>query len=143
MTKPDELPPWLLAHVQKCRDAFGIGGEWPITIDLQDVVDGDPTYHGSAAVNYQNLHAALTFRRDLDPADDGYWTVTHECLHAAQHPQYAAIHRILELVPKPLRKHARALWQDGNERYIETMARSLSPLIQAMEHPPTEADDAE
>jgi hypothetical protein len=134
MTHPDDLPPWLFAHVQKCRDAFGIGGTWPVSVTLADCIDGDPAVHGCAVTNYQNLHAALTFRRDLDPAADGLITVTHECLHASQGPQFAAIDRILDLVPKRLRKHAAALWQDGNEQTLEAWARALTPLLQAMEY---------
>lgn len=143
MTKPDELPPWLFAHVQKCRDAFGIGGDWPVCIDLRDEVDGDPDTNGLTTTNHRYMTARVELRRDLDPAADGVKTVTHELLHAAQWQQLGAVWRILDLVPKKLRTHAEDLWRDGNERYIEQLARALTPLLQALDHPPTEDTDAD
>ena len=133
MTHPDALPPWLFAHTQKCRDAFGLGhAGFEFHLDQADTVGDDPGVAGETYTHPRYHRAVVTVRRTLAPDASGYEVVTHEALHAATGAMRQAVDRIIELVPAELRDHAEALWQDGNEATVTQLARGLTPLLRAM-----------
>jgi hypothetical protein len=134
MTRPDALPPWLFAHVQKCRDAFGLGhAGFAFHLDQVDVVDSEPGVAGTTVTDARYHRAVVTVRRAIAPDAAGYEIVTHEALHAATGAMRQAVDRIIELVPAELRDHAEELWQDGNEATVTQLARGLTPLLCAMD----------
>lgn len=137
MSKRGGLPKWAFQHVQKCRDAFGIGAAgFLFTVARADVVDGEPDTAGSATTSARYQRGGITLRRDLTRSEDSYDLLTHETLHAAMGAQRQALSRIIELVPADLQGHAEELWADGNEATVTQLARALTPCLRAMQRRP-------
>ena len=133
MSKRD-LPKWAFAHVQKCRQAFGIGyAGFEFVAGVHKTVGGNKAIAGQVWTHNRYERAVLHLKRGFDKgSDDPYEVLTHECLHAAAGAQRAAVDRILDLVPPKLRAHAEELWQEGNEATITRLARALTPVLRSM-----------
>jgi hypothetical protein len=143
MSKAPKTPPWVFAHVQKCRDAFGIGyAGFEFHLEWADVVDGEAGVAGSTYTDPRYHRARVILRRGLKATDRNYTVVTHEVLHAATGEMRQALDRIIELVPPHLRDHAEELWADGNEAVITRLAVGLTPLLRAMDRTPIEDSEA-
>jgi hypothetical protein len=129
-----KLPAWAFRHVQKCRDAFGIGhAGFHVCVHLKKCIDDNPDVAGEAYTVARYHRACVTLRRDIRPDDTGYETITHELLHAASGAQRRAVDRIVELLPAEQREFAEALWQDGNEETTTQIARALTPMLRLLE----------
>ena len=132
---------WVVAHVQKCRDAFGIGGaDFEFHLEWADLVDGEEGVAGATYNDPRYHRARVILRRGLSETDRHYTVVTHEVLHAATGEMRQALNRIIELVPPHLRDHAEELWCDGNEAVVTRLANHLTPLLRAMDRRPIDED---
>jgi hypothetical protein len=125
-----EIPVWAFAHIQKCRDAFGVGYEGFAFYSSRCKAPGGSQVNlgwGQGEPRYER--GQVQIRRDLAPDAQGYEVLTHETLHAAMGAQGQAVARILDLVPRKQRKHALELWRDGNEATVTRLARGLTPVL--------------
>jgi hypothetical protein len=125
-----ELPAWIREYAHALVDAFGLD-EWTIYVrvvrhfseeDTERVAPGH-RLDGQSNVNTRYLSAAVDLSADLDPNGGGDVTVCHEFLHVLQGPVLTAMDRIMELVPPRLQNHALELFTDGNEQFVERLAR--------------------
>jgi hypothetical protein len=133
-----DVPAWLLTHAQKCRVAFGLE-DWDIVPGFTQLGEDDHTQvAGVTHANPRYQHGTVDFLWSIQDDDAGHRIVTHELLHCAQAYEEQAVARIIELVPKARRKHAWALWRDGNEQATQRLARGLTPLLQAMQRVDTD-----
>lgn len=130
-----QLPKWLVLHVQKCREAFGIGHAGFECIVRRDKAPGGKVHClGFTEPEPRYERAVVTIRADVTADDLGYEVLTHELLHAALGAEAQAITSILHLVPKAQRKHALHLWTNGNEAAVTRLARGLTPVLRTRTH---------
>ncbi len=122
----------MIAHAQKCREAFGTGGLFTEhVLKVSDAPGGSRQNLGYTVSNYRYDSATVTLRSDLQPDALGYETVTHEEIHVALAPIAEAVQMIIDMLPKKQRKHALELFQSGNERAITPLARALTPVLRS------------
>ena len=129
------LPEWLRCAINAASEVLGLQ-EWDIYVKLVPHATytkkkGQSPEHAVADtdVAWRYFFALITFADCIEEDDEGYRTITHEMLHVAQAPAIAACERMVGLVPKELRKHARHLWDDANEPQTVLLARILAPLV--------------
>jgi hypothetical protein len=112
-------PDWILAYAA----------------DVRDLIDGDPSIGGRC--EYKEPYRIARVYLARGHSDAAYREfVMHELLHAALAPMdYAAITAV-RLVPKPQRKVAQALINDGCERVVVALTAALVKVKLAQ--PPAE-----
>ncbi len=123
-----EIPDWLRTYMDRCSEALGLGH---LTLGYRVRSLGKPLWGGGgkAKTYWRYNRATLTFDSDITDDAVGYETVTHECAHVALMPLHRSAARIVDLVPKAHRKHAWALWQDGEEEAVTRLAAALAPVL--------------
>ena len=122
-----DTPQWITDYAQECRVLFGLE-RWDITVVVVTAPDNNLDNSGFATVNTRYLDARIELRETLNDANMRH-TIMHEMLHVAFAPMAQAQFRVAELIPKKLRNHARALYEDGVEQTIEGMTRALQSAI--------------
>jgi hypothetical protein len=133
-----DVPAWIAEYGAICSRALGLEG-WPIVVVMADCIDNDEFTRAQATSSSRALDGRIVVRRDIDPDDQGYITMTHEFLHLATVYQDTAVSRIIALLPRKRHAFARELWEDGLEPTIERLARALTPLLRAqLEEPKSE-----
>lgn len=131
-----QLPEWATAYAQECRVLFGLD-RWQITVCGVVAPGDDLDNKGMAIVNTRYLSARIEIMHTLEP-DEMRHTIMHELLHVAFAPMAQAHFRIEEVIPKKLRRHAEALYNDGLEQTIEGLTRALQQQIKPSEQPQAE-----
>src|SRR5690348_12921859 len=116
MAKP---PKWMFKHVQKCRQAFGIGGDdFEFILKTPDAIEGRSDLAGNVTTSMRYRRAVVAIKRGIEKDDWGYEVVTHEVLHAATGAQRQAVTQIISLLPEDQHEFAEQLWADGNEATV-------------------------
>lgn len=120
-------PEWVTQYIEVCKGAFGLQG-WRVEIAMERRIDEhDPI--GRTSLDSRYWRVLVHLRDTIEPDDEGYCNLTHEMIHVATAAQDMAVDRIIDLVPKSLKEHARTLWTDGDEQATEKMAKSLTPVL--------------
>lgn len=129
MGKKRPLPAWLVAHAEKCKQAFGL---WDWRIDLHFIRglkrDGSKClgYHTST---YVILTSDIEYDAGLKNDDIGHDVVTHEFLHVALIEMDQSVRRVMDFVPDKHREHCEALYDTAKEHTVEKLSRHLTPML--------------
>jgi hypothetical protein len=128
------MPEWAKRACDAASDLLGISKSQHVfaqmvPADCLPTDDSGIYAAGEAVNNTRYMWSTIKLSEDIQPDTDGYETITHEMIHVAQAPAMQAMDRILDLIPKPLRKHALKLWYDGNEQATVMLGRALAPLV--------------
>lgn len=126
-THTHEPPQWINNYVQFLVEAFGLEN-WEVTVKMERTI-GEDDRLGEAAVQSRYMTADIQLRDTLEEDREGIETVVHEMLHLTQAPQDLAVDRIIDMVPKKLRNHARELYADGNEMTTTNLSRALAKVL--------------
>jgi hypothetical protein len=124
------LPPEIAEHVRRCLVGLGLHN-WMVDTWRYDQIEPDrPSLTGRSQIRPRYRVALLQLRAEGGKHRRSHeHVITHEALHIALGPVYNALNRIVELVPKKLRDHAYAIYEDSEEPVIETLASALTPLL--------------
>jgi hypothetical protein len=117
------VPDWVRNMAEIMVDWLNIG-HYETTVRMATF--DDPGMKGRSEINYRMIMAKIEIGSELSNDDDGRTTVAHEFLHIAHTPLYAAVDRLVELLPKDQRTHGRELLSDADEPTVELMARGLA-----------------
>lgn len=116
-------PDWILEYAADVRDLLGLDA-WDITVKMVDELDGDGSIGAQCRYKEPYKIAHVFLQRGRTEAEYREF-VMHELLHAALAPMDYAAAVAVDLVPKPQRKVAKILINDGCERVVQALAKAL------------------
>lgn len=116
-------PDWILAYTAEVRDLLGLDA-WDITVKMVDELDGDGSIGAQCQYKEPYRVAHVLLQRGRTEAEYREF-VMHEMLHCALAPMDFAAITAVRLVPKPQRKVAQDMINDGCERAVQALARAL------------------
>ncbi len=132
-TKALPIPKWMDAHARKCKAAFGLDN-WLIDVRrVRNLKPGGTQAMGYHVTTYRTLTSDIEYDADLKGAVLGHGVITHEFLHVALvEPDITVRHIIDHFVPKKHRAYCQGQYTSAKERTIESLARSLTPMLRAV-----------
>ena len=121
-------------HAKKCKAAFGLW-DWRIDVSRVDKLKRK----GDACLGYHNtVHRTLSrnieYNSSLKDDSLGHDVITHEFLHVALIEPDIAFGLVMDFVPEKYRAHCQELYTEAKEHTTEKLARSLTPLLRAMDN---------
>jgi hypothetical protein len=121
------------AHARKCKTAFGLD-RWNIGISRKrNLRPGGIQSLGYHVTTYRTLTSDIQYEAALRNDDLGHDVMTHEFLHVALIQQDRAVTFMLDFVPKQHRNHCQRLYAEAQEHTIESLSRSLTPVLRAVD----------
>lgn len=124
---------WIMRHADKCKRAFGLSA-WGIYLHIvPDLQVDDSNALGQHRTSYRNITSDIDLNTTLEGDALGHSVITHELLHVAMIERDVAFRRVLDFVPDEHKAHCEALYKDAKEHCTERLARSLTPVLRAVQ----------
>lgn len=120
------IPDWMEKYIQEARGLYGVGGpDWHFSAEIMDELEGHPTAAATTKTNYAYKNVEINFLSGYEEGEKAREDCHHEVLHVAHVELDQIVDSITAQLPKGKRKYFRQIYDDANERFVQTLARCI------------------
>lgn len=124
----NDVPDWIIAYAQDCRQLLGIDDGWRIAFTMADPPPGEE-WAGQTQYDTTYLNATVELATSLADDDAGRQVILHELLHVALAPLYGAAEYAWRAAGAAEGQLLRAVYNDVEENVIQRMSRAMLRAI--------------
>ncbi len=120
------IPDWMEKYIQEARGLYGVGGpDWHFSAEIKDKLKGHPTAAAFTETNFVYKNVNMYFLSDCEDDNKSRENCHHEVLHVAHVELDQIVDSIIAQLPKGKKKYFRQIYDDADERFVQTLARCI------------------